>query len=89
MPCTPPTPGVAFNEPTLDASPCAFKVVLPLPKFSLNFPAIPFPPPFLPKFNLHLAITCSLDKPVDVSGGVSFGGGRIPCFEESPDDQEG
>lgn len=88
MPCTPPEAGVEFNEPTLNASPCAFAIDFRLPVFTLNLQAPPFPPPFLPSFNLSLKLSCNLDEPVDVSAGIAPGGGRLPCFDESPDDED-
>lgn len=87
MPCTPPSAGVAFNEPTLNASPCNFQIQIPLPKLNIVLPPIPFPPFPLPVFSLNLAISCSLDNPIDVSAGLSFGGGRSPCYDTSFDDE--
>ena len=80
--------GVSFDKPELNANPCEFRIVLPIPTLNLVLPAIPFPPFPLPIFNLSLSLTCSLDNPIDVSGGLAFGGGRTPCFDPSPDDEE-
>jgi len=77
-----------FNKPELNAHPCEFKIVLPFPQFSLNLPPIPFPPFPFPLFNLNLALSCSLDEPIDMSSGQPYGGGRIPCFDPDPDDEE-
>lgn len=74
-----------FDKPELNANPCEFSIKIPFPSFTLNLPAIPFPPSFLLLFNLSLSLTCSLDNPIDVSGGIAFGGGRTPTFDPDPD----
>lgn len=88
MACELPSGGVEFNAPSLNANPCEFQIKIPLPTFNLVLPAIPFPPSFLPVFNLSFTLSCSLDNPIDVSGELAFGGGRIPCFDPDPDDEE-
>lgn len=77
-----------FNSPTLDANPCEFSVSLPsLPSLSISIPSISLPS-LLPTFNLSLALSCNLDKPIDVSGGLSYGGGREAEFDPDPDDSD-
>jgi len=88
MSCVDASAGIAFDKPELNANPCEFKIVIPFPKLNLVLPAIPFPPFPIPIFNLSLTLTCSLDNPIDVSGGITFGGGRISCFDPDPDDDE-
>ena len=76
----------SFTKPTLNANPCNFSFTLPSFSISINLPSVAFPPalPFpIPSFEFRLS--CSLDAPIDVSAGLKFGGGRIACFEPSPD----
>lgn len=77
--------GVSFDDPTISATICTFSLSLVLPKFFLTIPSIPFPPPFFPFPYFKLVLSCDLNKPIDVSAGVKFGGGRIPCFDPDPD----
>ena len=86
--CSPPNANVAFESPALNASPCNFTVKIPFPQFTLALPAIPFPPLPFPIFNLSLSLSCSLDNPIDVSGGIAFGGGRVACFDVDPDEED-
>jgi len=65
-------------------------ITIKLPKFPLPpvfvLPPIPFPPPLpIPKFSFGLS--CDLKNPIDITAGISFGGGRIACFTSNPDDQ--
>lgn len=78
---------VTFDDPSISAQSCELKVVLPLPKLTLTLPAIPSFASIVPKFNLHLSLSCSLDHPIDVSGGLSFGGGRTGTFDPDPDSE--
>lgn len=64
---------------------CGF--TLPSFVFSIKFnlPSI-FPLP-LPSFHFSIGLNCSLTNPLDISGGVSFGGGRVPTYDPDPDMQ--
>ncbi len=76
-----------FDKPELNASPCAFTFKLPNFSFGFNLPPIPFPPPIpIPRF--RLALSCDLSKPIDVSAGIEFGGGRASNGLPSPDDDD-
>ncbi len=70
------------------ASVCDFKLRIPNlpipPKFKL--PPIPFPPP-LPIPKLSFTLSCDLNKPIDISAGLKFGGGKIPCVLPNPDEE--
>jgi hypothetical protein len=76
---------VKFGAPSLNASLCEFKLKLPTFSFGFTLPPLPFPPviPF-PKFGF--ALSCDPSKPISVSAGIKFGGGRLPCFDSGPDD---
>ncbi len=73
-----------FGAPSVNADLCHFQIKLS--SFSIGFllPPIPFPPPIpIPKFGF--ALSCDPSKPVSVNAGIDFGGGRLPCFDASPD----
>ena len=76
---------MGFESPELNASPCEFRIKIPIPTFSLQIPAIQLPSLPIPVFSLSLAISCSLDNPIDLSGGLEWGGGRKPKFDPDPD----
>ena len=70
------------------ASLCEFSLKLPNIKIPpvFNLPPIPFPPPFpIPK--LSFTLSCDLNKPIDISAGLPFGGGKIPCVLPDPDEE--
>lgn len=75
-----------IGDGELKASLCEFSLKLPSfpfpPAFSIK---IPFPPPFpFPKFSF--ALSCDPSKPIDITAGIEFGGGRQACFEtEAPE----
>lgn len=87
MACELPSANVEFEAPSLNADPCNFQFSFPRFGFGFVLPSISFAIPF-PTIKLSLELSCSLDNPIDVSGGLSFGGGRIPCFDPDPDDAE-
>ncbi len=66
---------------------CNFSLKLPNieipPTFKL--PPLPFPPP-LPIPKLSFSLSCDPSKPIDISAGLSFGGGKIPCSLPDPYD---
>ncbi len=76
-----------FSKPEINASPCEFRFKLPAFTFGFTLPDIPFPPP-LPIPHLSLSHSCDLSKPIDVSAGISFGGGRTSNAPSSPDDDD-
>lgn len=82
----------AFSAPELNASICNFSFKLPslsfgfsLPSLSLVLPKISLPF-IIPSFSFSL--NCDLSNPIDVSAGLEYGGGRVSCFEPSPDKEE-
>lgn len=76
----------SFGAPSLNANLCKFQLKLPSFKVGFRLPGIfPIPIP-IPKFGF--ALSCDPSKPIDVTAGVSFGGGRLPCFVQSPDDAD-
>ena len=77
-----------FSKPELNASPCNFSFKLPTFKFGLVLPPFKFPPFDIPIPRFKLAISCDLSKPIDVSAGLSFGGGRKSNNDPCPDDDE-
>lgn len=79
---------VSFTKPALNANPCNFSFRLPSFIPSLSLPSIPFPPLPFPVPSFEFKLSCSLDQPIDVSAGLSWGGGKIPCFEPSPDEEQ-
>ena len=73
----------ASFQPSLPA-PLLCGLGIPGFSFSINIPAIPFPPPWWPiNLNLSLAINCDLNDPLDA--GISFGGGRVAQPPTDPD----
>lgn len=73
-----------FTAPELDAQNCQLSLKLPTINLKLLLP-FGFPPLFDFSFNFNLVLSCDLSKPIDVAGGVKFGGGRVPCFDADPD----
>lgn len=77
----------AFTSPELNAEPCNFEFKLPNFTFGFNLPPFAFPPPIpIPRF--RFAISCDLSKPIDVSAGLDYGGGRVSSYDLSPDDDD-
>lgn len=77
-----------FTKPELNASPCNFEFKLPSFSFGFNLPPFKFPPFEIPIPRFRLAISCDLSKPVDVSAGLDFGGGRTSNAEPDPDEDD-
>lgn len=77
-----------FTEPELNASPCSFEFKLPNFVFGFTLPPFKFPPFDIPIPRFRLAISCDLSKPIDVSAGLDFGGGREATLDPSPDDDD-
>ena len=67
------------------ASLCGF--ALPSFAFAIGFvlPTI-FPLP-IPVFSISIGLNCSLTNPLDVSAGLSYGGGRVASSDPDPDAQ--
>ncbi len=77
---------VSFPPDVVKAIPCGF--CISLPKFSLAFflPKFSFPPLIpIPFLGLSLTLSCDLSKPISVSAGIDFGGGRKPNHDKDPD----
>lgn len=70
------------------AVPCGFCIALPKWKLKLNIPGFKFPPD-IPLPFLSLKLSCDLAFPIDVSAGISFGGGRTSKAPTDPDLSEG
>lgn len=68
---------------------CGFKLALTIPGLSFKLPTINFPPQIdlFISFDLALGINCNLENPLNVTGGVKFGGGRKPNADPDPDDE--
>lgn len=81
-------PTASFTKPELNASPCDFKFKLPTFSFGFVLPSFKFPPFDIPIPRFKLSISCDLSKPLDVSAGLDFGGGREAKFDPSPDDDD-
>lgn len=65
------------------ASICGFDIKIPSFPFppKLTISGIPFPPPFpFPKFGF--ALSCDPKKPIDITAGLKWGGGRISCVDQ-------
>ncbi len=77
----------SFDEPELNADPCNFQFKLPNFSFGVNL-FFKFPPFEIPIPHLRFALSCDPTKPIDVSGDISYGGGRIASFDLSPDDDD-
>jgi hypothetical protein len=76
-----------FTKPELNASPCNFSFKLPSFTFGFTLKLPGFPPPIpIPRF--RLALSCDLSKPIDVSAGLDYGGGRTSNSLPSPDDDD-
>lgn len=84
LPCVAPSADASFNAPSLNASLCNFQLKLPSFSFGFVLPPLPFPPniPF-PKFGF--ALSCNPADPINVSAGIAYGGGKIPCLDADPD----
>lgn len=67
------------------ASLCGFTLPILSILFSINIPGLPFPIPFPPNIAILIGLNCSLSNPLNISGGVSYGGGRIASFDPDPD----
>ncbi len=79
------TIGPSFDLPAV-TGPCGFS--FGLPKFSFSFtvtlpdlPAIPA----LPSFNFAFNLSCDPSKPIDISAGLPYGGGREAHYDPDPD----
>lgn len=73
--------GFALGPPA--ASLCGFKFSTISFKFKININLKL--PPFPPTFFLSLGLNCDLSNPLNVSGGLSYGGGRVGTHDPDPD----
>lgn len=84
--------GVSFGAGLPDSpgalSLCGFTFPPPIFfQFGFQLPTINFPPP-LPSIFLALSINCSLTNPLNLSGGLKYGGGRDSNAPPDPDQLE-
>jgi len=79
---------VGFDNATVETQVCGVNLVIPIPTLTLNIPTIPFSFPAIPIPLLQFAISCNFDKPVDVSTGIAYGGGREAIFDPDPDQED-
>ena len=75
----------SFDPGLPAASLCGFMLPFLSIFFSITLPGLPFPIPFPPNISILIGLNCSLSNPIDISGGVSYGGGRIASFDPDPD----
>lgn len=78
--------GANFADSPPAASLCGFKVPVPSFHFSLNIPDPLKVPSFPPKLTLSVGINCDASNPLDVSGHLPWGGGRVGTRDPDPDD---
>lgn len=81
----------AIGEGEVVASICGFSLALPdipIPPIKVTLPPIDLLLPKLPFPKLNFVLSCSPDKPIDITAGLEFGGGRVPCVISSDDDEE-
>jgi len=83
--CDLPSADASFNAPSVNASLCNFSIKLPSFKVGFNFALPAFALPF-PKFGF--ALSCDPSAPISVSAGLEFGGGKVACFDVSPDSSD-
>lgn len=84
--------GVDFGSGSggdIKASLCEFSFKFPDIKIPpvFNLPDIPFPPP-LPIPKLAFSLSCDPNKPIDITAGLAFGGGRIACYDSGDEEAE-
>jgi hypothetical protein len=79
----------SFSSPGKTISgPCGLSIAIPPWIIGISIPfSIPFPPT-LPKLNLFFKLSCDPTKPVTVTDGVPWGGGRVSNAPPDPDDAE-
>ena len=63
------------------ASICGFSLKIPdiFPPISINLPSLEDLLPKLPFPKLSFALSCDPNNPIDITAGLEFGGGRLPC----------
>ena len=76
---------VGFDNTVVETQVCGVSLVIPIPTLKLNIPAIPFAFPVIPIPLLQFSISCNFDKPVNVTSGIAYGGGREAIFDPDPD----
>ena len=78
-----------FGAPTTKATICGFSFPIP-PILTLTFGielsiTLPNFPPAFPLPWIKLVLSCDPNDPIDISGGIGFGGGRASNAEPDPD----
>lgn len=85
--------GVEFGkigEGKVLASICGFSLKIPdipIPPVSIRLPSLADLLPKIPIPTLSFALSCDPTKPIDITAGLPFGGGRIPCVLPDPDEE--
>lgn len=77
---------IGFGAGAVIAGPCGLSLTIPTINIDLLLPRIFANIKFPPKIAFNFALTCDLKNPIDISGGLDFGGGRISCSPPNPDD---
>lgn len=76
-----------FEAPDIQVSLCKLSLKLPKFKFKFKLPPLGFPPP-IPFPFFGFALSCDPANPIDVSAGLSYGGGRqTRALPDEPDDE--
>jgi hypothetical protein len=65
---------------------CGFKLPSFVPKFSFSLPGGLSFPPKLPTFPVQIGLNCNASNPLNVSAGLSWGGGRVSSGDPDADD---
>lgn len=87
-------PSVEFGklgESKVVASVCGFGIKIPnipIPPISIALPDILSLIPKIPFPKFAFALTCDPNNPIDITAGLEFGGGRIPCADPPSDPEE-
>lgn len=87
LPCAPPSGSTSFDKPDVNAANCQFQIKFPSFAFGVTIPSLPFPP-ILPFPTFGFELSCDPSKPINVSAGLAFGGGRVACFDTNPDQSD-
>ncbi len=82
--------GVSMGS-TAVALPCGISFKIPYPpkisvilkRFKIKIPGIP------PLPRLNLSINCDLSKPINITAGLEWGGGRLPNVTPTTPDEDG
>lgn len=91
-----PEPGVSASPGSFDAGtttktialPCGINISIPIPNISFTLPSLALILPALPSIGFSLKLSCDLSNPIDITGGISFGGGRKSNAPPDPDNDD-